>query len=52
MRQAMAADTHKTTGLYLGTTAGEVWASRDGGGKWICIARHLPKIYALDVAVL
>jgi photosystem II stability/assembly factor-like uncharacterized protein len=52
MRQAMTADTHKTPGLYLGTTQGEVWASRDAGGKWSCIARHLPEIYAIETAVL
>jgi hypothetical protein len=52
MRQAMTNDAHKSVGLYLGTTAGEVWASRDGGGKWACIARHLPEIYAVETAVL
>jgi photosystem II stability/assembly factor-like uncharacterized protein len=52
MRQAMTADTHKTPGLYLGTTQGEVWSSRDAGGKWSCIARHLPEIYAIETAVL
>jgi photosystem II stability/assembly factor-like uncharacterized protein len=52
MRQAMTADTHKNVGLYLGNTSGEVWASRDGGGKWSCIARHLPEIFAIETAVL
>jgi photosystem II stability/assembly factor-like uncharacterized protein len=52
MRQAMTADSHKNVGLYLGNTAGEVWASRDGGGKWSCIARHLPEIFAVETAVL
>jgi photosystem II stability/assembly factor-like uncharacterized protein len=49
-RQAMTADTQKTIGLYLGTTAGEVWMSRDEGKKWNCIARNLPEIYAVEVA--
>lgn len=52
MRQAMTADNHKTVGLYLGNTSGEIWASRDGGGKWTCIARHLPEIFAIETAVL
>jgi photosystem II stability/assembly factor-like uncharacterized protein len=52
MRQAMTADTHRSVGLYLGTTTGEVWASRDGGGKWACIARHLPEIFAVEAAVV
>jgi hypothetical protein len=49
-RQAMAADAHDTVGLYLGTTSGEVWASRDEGRSFACVARHLPEIYAVTVA--
>ena len=47
-RQAMTADAQPKLGLYLGTTSGELWASRDEGGKWACIARHLPEIYAVE----
>jgi hypothetical protein len=39
-------------GLYFGTTSGELWASRDEGAGWECIARHLPEIYAVEVAEL
>lgn len=49
-RQAMAADPHQPVGLYLGTTSGEVWASRNAGAAWNCIARHLPEIYAVTHA--
>ncbi|MFN7780705.1 MAG: glycosyl hydrolase [Betaproteobacteria bacterium] len=49
-RQAMCGDARDPVGLYFGTTAGEVWASRDEGTKWACIARHLPEIYAVEVA--
>jgi photosystem II stability/assembly factor-like uncharacterized protein len=49
-RQAMAADAQDTVGLYLGTTSGEVWASRDEGASFACVARHLPEIYAVTVA--
>lgn len=51
-RQAMTADGQETVGLYFGTTSGEVWASRDEGKKWTCIARHLPHIYSVEVAEL
>jgi photosystem II stability/assembly factor-like uncharacterized protein len=51
-RQAMAADAHEPVGLYFGNTAGEVWASRNEGARWACIARHLPHIYALETAAL
>ncbi|HKE02185.1 MAG TPA: glycosyl hydrolase, partial [Planctomycetota bacterium] len=37
---------------YLGTTSGEVWASRDAGERWTCVARSLPEIYAVEAAEL
>lgn len=49
-RQAMTADNRNPLGLYLGTTSGEIWGSRDEGESWKCLARHLPQIYALEVA--
>ncbi len=49
-RQAMTADAHEPVGLYLGTTSGEVWASRTGGTSWTCLARHLPEIYSVEAA--
>jgi hypothetical protein len=51
-RQAMCADARDPLGLYFGTTSGELWASRDEGGSWSCIARHLPEIYAVEAAEL
>lgn len=49
-RQSMTADTHEDVGLYLGTTSGELWMSRDEGHRWHCMAKHLPEIYAVEVA--
>ena len=49
-RQAMSIDAHDPVGLYFGTTSGELWASRDEGAKWACIARNLPEIYAVEAA--
>jgi photosystem II stability/assembly factor-like uncharacterized protein len=51
-RQAMTADRHDPVGLYFGTTNGEVWASRDEGRNWTCIARHLPHVFAIEAAEL
>lgn len=51
-RQAMTADAHEPVGLYLGTTQGEIWASRNEGDRWICVARHLPEIYSVEAATL
>ena len=51
-RQAMSADAQSPLGLYFGTTSGELWMSRNEGERWACIARHLPEIYAVEVATL
>jgi photosystem II stability/assembly factor-like uncharacterized protein len=50
LRQAMTCDDRDPVGLYLGTTAGEVWASRDEGGSWSRLAEHLPRILSIGVA--
>ena len=50
-RQAMTCDTLAAVGLYLGTSSGEIWASRNGGEGWACIARHLPEIYAVEAVI-
>jgi hypothetical protein len=51
-RQAMTVDTRTVPALYLGTTSGELWIGRDEGARWSNIARHLPEIYAVEVAEL
>ena len=51
-RQAMTVDALPRPALYLGTTSGELWLGRNEGERWSCIARHLPEIYALEVAEL
>ena len=51
-RQAMTADRNDPVGIYFGTTSGELWASRDEGERWTCIASHLPEIYAVEAASL
>jgi hypothetical protein len=50
LRQAMCADGHARTGLYFGTTGGDVWASTNSGDSWRCLARHLPEIYSVSHA--
>ena len=48
----MTADTSDPVGVYFGTTSGELWASRDEGARWGCIARHLPEIYSVEAGVV
>jgi hypothetical protein len=49
-RQAMAVDAATPTGVYFASSSGEVWASRDEGRNWKCLAAHLPHIYAVEAA--
>ena len=51
-RQAMTVDTQAEPALYLGTTSGELWIGHAEGARWENIARHLPEIYAVEVAEL
>ena len=51
-RQAMSADAHEPVGLYFGTTGGELWGSRTGGGGWTCLVRNLPEIYSVEAVEL
>lgn len=48
-RQCMVGDDDAPVGLYLGTTAGEVWASADEGQRFHLVVRDLPQIHALSV---
>jgi len=50
-RQAMTCDTLDPVGLYLGTTTGEVWGSRDEGESWRQVASHLPPVLAIEALV-
>ena len=51
-RQAMTVDDQPVPALYLGTSSGELWLGLDEGAQWTHIARHLPEIYAVEVAAL
>jgi len=48
-RQAMKCDAQEPVGIYLGTTAGEIWASGDEGESWRQVALHLPQVLAIEV---
>ncbi len=48
LRGAMAVDGLDPCGVYFGTTAGTVFASRDGGDSWTRIPCTLPKILCVE----
>jgi len=52
LRQALAVDALEPAGVYFGTGSGEVYASRDEGDSWTCIAEHLPMISSVETVVV
>ncbi len=49
-RQCMAHDHSEPLGVYVGTSNGEIWASRDEGESWNRIASNLPPVISVEVA--
>jgi photosystem II stability/assembly factor-like uncharacterized protein len=52
LRQAMAVDKATPAGVYFGTNAGSIFASRDEGETWDEIARHLPTVLSVEVMLI
>jgi photosystem II stability/assembly factor-like uncharacterized protein len=52
LRDAMAVDTMDPSGIYFGTSGGQVYASPDGGDSWAPIVRDLPAVLSVEVQTL
>ncbi|MHB8631581.1 MAG: WD40/YVTN/BNR-like repeat-containing protein [Candidatus Limnocylindria bacterium] len=52
LRDAMAVDSLDTSGVYFGTTGGQVYASADAGDTWSPIVRDLPPVLSVEVQTL
>jgi photosystem II stability/assembly factor-like uncharacterized protein len=52
MRDAMAADAHKSAGLYVGARNGTVWGSADGGESWRQVVANLPDVMCVRAAAI
>jgi photosystem II stability/assembly factor-like uncharacterized protein len=52
LRDAMAADSLDSCGVYFGTTGGQVYASADAGDNWTPIVRDLPSVLSVEVQTL
>ncbi|HEX7051287.1 MAG TPA: hypothetical protein VF188_13860 [Longimicrobiales bacterium] len=52
LREALATDTLDPCGVYVGTSGGHLFASRDRGESWELIAGFLPRILSITAAVL
>jgi photosystem II stability/assembly factor-like uncharacterized protein len=52
LRDAMAVDSLDKSGIYFGTTGGQVYCSPDGGDTWNAIVRDLPAVLSVEVQTL
>lgn len=52
LREALDTDGLDPCGVYLGTSSGHLFASRDGGESWDVLAGFLPPILSVSAAVV
>ena len=52
LREGMATDGQDPLGIYLGTTSGQVFYSRDEGDHWQLMVENLPPINSMETAVV
>ena len=52
LRENMATDTLDPCGIYVGTTNGQLFCSRDEGDSWELMVDNLPPILSLEAVVL
>jgi hypothetical protein len=52
LRDSMAVDTLDPSGIYFGTSGGQVYVSPDGGDNWNAIVHDLPAVLSVEVQTL
>ena len=52
LRDAMAVDQLDKSGIYFGTTGGQIYCSANGGNSWGAIVHDLPAVYSVEVQTL
>ena len=52
LRDAMDVDSLDPSGVYFGTSGGQVYASPDGGDNWTAIVHDLPPVLSVEVQTL
>jgi len=52
LRDAMSVDTLDKSGVYFGTTSGQVYCSPDGGDSWNAVVHDLPAVVSVEVQTL
>ena len=52
LRDGLSTDTARPAGVYFGTRSGKLFASRDDGTSWACVADGLPPVTCVRAAVV
>jgi hypothetical protein len=52
LREGLATDGHDPAGVYVGTTTGQLYASRDEGASWSRVAENLPPVLSVSAGVV
>ncbi len=52
MREGMATDSLDPCGIYVGTTSGQIFYSRNDGANWELLIDYLPPINSVDCATV
>jgi photosystem II stability/assembly factor-like uncharacterized protein len=52
LRDAMAVDSLEKSGIYFGTTGGQVYCSPDAGDSWHPIVENLPAVLSVEVQTI
>jgi hypothetical protein len=52
LRDAMSVDNLDPSGIYFGTTGGQVYCSPDGGDTWSAIVHDLPAVLSVEAQVI
>lgn len=50
LRQAISTDSYEQAGIYVGTSTGQLFYSKDGGDNWKLLADYLPPILSVKAA--
>jgi len=52
LRDALRTDEHDPAGVYVGTTTGQLYYSRDDGDSWDLMAEYLPQVQSVEAGIV
>ena len=52
LRDGLRTDANDPAGVYVGTTTGQLYNSRDDGNSWQLMADHLPQVQSVEAGIV